>query len=175
MKAAKRKPAAMIRALAFCFVVLLAFGCNPGLGKISLNFEINFAEMGGRRPLVHQTVYLLSNSIASPEMEEAFKKYMASTTPPVSSGIPLKESEIRTRAGFMISDGRAIWHRYIVESAETDFEGKAAFRKVKAGDYWLYSIRKRPRGEWILWNLKTTVSFYDTTNVTLNNDNISFN
>jgi hypothetical protein len=80
-------------------------------------------------------------------MEEAFKKFMASTTPPIKPGIGgMTEREIRTRAGFMISDGRAIWHRYIIESVETDFEGKAAFRRVKAGDYWLYSIRKRPRG-----------------------------
>jgi len=175
MKTTQHKSASIIRALAISLVVLIAFGCNPGLGKITLNAEINFAEMGGKRPLANQPVYLLSNSIASPEMEEAFKKFMASTTFPVKPGIGgMTESEIRNRAGFMISDGRAIWHRYIVESAETDFEGKAAFRKTKAGDYWLYAIMKRPRGQWVLWNVKTTVKFYDTTKVTLNNANISF-
>ena len=161
-----------IKILAIGFVVVMAFGCNPGLGKITVNAEINFAEMGGRRPLAKHTIYLLSNSITSPEMEEAFRKYMATTTPPVSSGIPLEEKEIRTRAGFLISDGRAIWHRYIVESAETDYEGKATFRKLKAGDYWLYCKIKRPTGEWVIWNVKTTVNFYENTDAALSNKNI---
>lgn len=174
MKTAPHKTASIIKVLAICFVVVMAFGCEPGLGGISLHAELNFPDRGGRRPLAHHTVYLLSNSIASAEMEEAFRKFMASSTPPVKPGIVgMTEREIRNRAGFMISDGRPIWHRYIIDSVETDFEGKAAFRRVKAGDYWLYSKEQRPN-EWLLWNVKTSVNFYDTINVTLNNDNITF-
>ena len=165
----------IIKALVMSFVVLTAFGCNPGLGKITLNVEVNFPEIGVNRPLANRTIFLLNNSIASPEMEAAFKKFMASTTFPVDGGLRgMTESEIRNRAGFMLSDGKAIWHRYIVETAETDFEGKFTFRKMKAGDYWLYLIMQRPRGQWVIWNVKTTVKFYDTTNVTLNNANITF-
>lgn len=174
MKTTKDKRLLILTSLIMGLVVLTAFGC-AGLSRIEVDAQTNFPEMGGRRPMAHHTIYLLSNSIASPEMEEAFKKHMASTTPPGKPGIPLKESEIRTRAGFMISDGRAIWHKYIIETASTDFEGKTTFRKVSPGDYWLYSITKRPGGQWLLWNVKVTVNFYDTTKVSLSNDNISFN
>jgi hypothetical protein len=168
MRTVQHKPSSIIRALASCFVVLAAFGCNPGLGRINLNAELNFPDMGGLRPLAHHTVYLLSDSIVSPEMEDAFKKFMASPNLPANvENRNLTESEIRSRVGFMSSDGREIWHHYILDSVETDSQGKAAFRKVKAGEYWLYS--KRPSGQWILWNVKTTVNFYDTTSVTINN------
>jgi len=88
--------------LAGGFVILVAFGCNPGLGTITVKATRDFPEMGGLRPLAKETIYLLSNSITSPEMEEAFKQHMASTTPPAYTGRKdLKESEIRTRFGFM--------------------------------------------------------------------------
>ena len=174
MKTSSYKPRVIVKSLILCLIVLVTFGC-AALSKIELDMHVDFPEMGGNRPLAHRTVYLLRDSIASPAMEEAFKKYMAATTRPASMGMPLKESDIRTRAGFMSSDGRAIWHKYIVESAETDFEGKATFRKLEPGDYWIYSIIQRPRGEWVLWNIKTTVKYYDTTKVSLSNENITFN
>ena len=157
------------------FVILATFGCNPGLGTITINAKRDFPEMGGVRPLAKQSIYLLSNSITSPEMEEAFKKHMASTTPPAYAGIKnLKESEIRTRFGFMITDGAPIWHKYIVDRVDTDYDGNASFKRVKAGEYWLYCMTQRPRGQRVLWNVKTTVNFYDTTKVTIDNDNIAF-
>lgn len=165
----------VIRTVAIGFVIVVAFGCNPGLGTINVNATRDFPEMGGLRPLAKQTIYLLSNSISSSEMEEAFKTFMASTTPPVNPGIiGMKESEIRTRSGFMVTDGRQIWHKYIVDSVMTDNDGNASFRRVKAGDYWLYCMAQRPRGHRVLWNVKVTVNFYDTTKATINNDNIAF-
>lgn len=172
----KMKPAKLVlRTFATAFVVLVAFGCNPGLGTITITAERNFPEMGGRRPIAKYSIYLLSNSITSPEMEEAFKKFMSSTTPPAYQGIrDMKESEIRTRGGFMVTDGAPIWHRYIVDRQETDYEGRVSFKRVAAGDYWLYCMIQRPRGQRVLWNVKTTVKFYDETKVTINNDNIAF-
>lgn len=152
-----------------CFVVLMSFGCT---GSVSVHVETNYPDSGGRRPLSRHTIFLLKDSLTSPEMEEAFKKFMASTTPPVNPGIPLDEKEVRTRAGFLASDGRKIWHTYIIESAETDFEGKARFRKLSPGDYWLYIKAKRPSGEWLIWNVKTSVKFYEDVKVELNNQNL---
>ena len=87
----------------------------------------------------------------------------------------LTESEKRSRVGFMSNTaGTAIWHHYIVATTETDAQGEAAFSRVKAGDYWLYSLTRRPAGQWVLWNVKTSVKFYDTTNVKLDNSNITF-
>jgi hypothetical protein len=74
----------------------------------------------------------------------------------------------------MMSDGRQIWHKYIVTMVETDSSGKATFTGVSAGTYWLYAIKKRPRGQYLLWNIETTVDLFDTKNVTLSNENISF-
>lgn len=170
-----QKPSSLVKAVVVCLVVLAASNCNSGLGTINLKAELNFPDMGGLRPRANQPVYLLSNSIASPEMEEAFKKFMSSPTLPTKFGNGnLTESEKRSRVGFMSSDGRDIWHRYIVDQIETDSQGKASFKKVKEGEYWLYTVVKRPSGQWVLWNVKTKVDFYDTTNVTLNNGNISF-
>jgi len=171
MKTAKHK----MRILVICFVILAAVSCNPGLGTITITAERDFPEMGGRRPIATHVIYLLNNSITSPEMEEAFKKFMASTNPPSYQGIKgMKESEIRTRGGFMITDGASIWHRYIVDSQDTDYEGRVSFKRVPAGEYWLYCMIERPRHQRILWNVKTTVNFYDQTKVKINNDNITF-
>ncbi|HEY0764002.1 MAG TPA: hypothetical protein VGD61_16625 [Pyrinomonadaceae bacterium] len=175
MRIAKYRSALIIRTLATGLVILVAFGCNPGLGTITVNATRDFPEMGGLRPIAKYSIYLLNNSITSPEMEEAFKKHMASTTPPAYTGSKdLKESEIRTRFGFMITNGAPIWHKYIVDRVETDYEGNASFKRVKSGDYWLYCMIERPRGQRILWNVKVTVNFYDTTKATINNDNIAF-
>lgn len=152
-----------------CLVVFASFGCT---GSVSLHVETNFPDSGAHRTLALQTVYLLKESITSPEMEEAFKKYMASTAPPFQPSIRLEEKQIRTRAGFMVSDGRKIWERYLVEKVETNFEGKAKFRKLSPGDYWVYSIYRRHTGEWIMWNVKTTVQFYENTEIKLNNSNL---
>ena len=95
-----------------CAVVIISFGCT---GTIGIQAEYKVFEKDGPRPLYKHEVYLLRNSITSEEMEEAFKKYMASTTPPVNPGMPLTEKELRSRAGFMFSDGRPIWRRYIIE------------------------------------------------------------
>ena len=70
--------------LTVCFVALITFGCG-GLGRIEIDTKEDLADLRVvGRPMGHQTIYLLRNSIASPEMEEAFKKYMAATTPPVN-------------------------------------------------------------------------------------------
>lgn len=174
MKITTRKLLQIFTTLTICFIAISAFGC-VGLGTINVDAEVDIPEMGGPRPFAKRTLYLLRNSITSPEMEEAFKKYMASTTPPVNPGIPLKETDIRTRAGFMISEGRLIWHEYIVESVLTDMKGKATFKKLESGDYWIYCIEQTPSGRWLIWNVKATVNFYDTTNVKLSNENITFN
>lgn len=175
MKTAKHTSELILRTLAIGVVVLVAFGCDPGLGSITITAERDFPEAGGRRPLAKQSIYLLSNSITSPEMEEAFKKFMASTAPPTYQGIRgMKESEIRTRGGFMVTDGAPIWHRYIVDRQETDYEGRVSFKRVKSGEYWLYCVTERANHQRLLWNVKTTVNFYDDTKVTINNDNIAF-
>lgn len=175
MKLAKHTLALIVRTVAIGFVILVTFGCNPGLGTITVNATRDFPEMGGVRPIAKYSIYLLNNSITSPEMEEAFKRHMASTAPPKYTGIrDMKESDIRTRHGFMITDGAPIWHRYIVDSQQTDYEGNVSFKRVKAGDYWLYCMIERPRHQRVLWNVKTTVKFYDETKVTINNDNVAF-
>jgi len=175
MKLAKHTPAVIVRTLAIGLVILITFGCNPGLGKISVTATRDFPEMGGVRPIAKYSIYLLNNSITSPEMEEAFKKHMASTAPPSYAGIKgMKESDIRTRHGFMITDGAPIWHKYIVDRQETDYEGRVSFKRVKAGDYWLYCMMERAKGQRVIWNVKTTVKFYDETKVTINNDNVAF-
>ena len=148
---------------------VISFGCT---GTIGIQAEYKIFDKVGPRPLYKHEVYLLRNSITSEEMEEAFKKFMASTTPPVNPGMPMTEKEIRTRAGFMFSDGRAIWHRYIIEEVKTDHKGQAKFRSVAPGDYWLYAITKRAEGEYVIWNVKTTVKFYEKIDVQLNEGNI---
>jgi hypothetical protein len=63
------------------------------------------------------------------------------------------------------------------ESPATSGDGlrrQGSSKRVKAGDYWLYCMIERPRHQRVLWNVKTTVKFYDETKVTINNDNIGF-
>ena len=39
---------------------------------------------------------------------------------------------------------------------------------------WIFCSRRKPNGDYVLWNVKTTVDFYETSTVILNNDNIAF-
>ena len=165
----KNRSLLIIRTVAICAVVVMSFGCT---GTIGVQTEVKIFANVGPRPLVKQEIYLLKNSITSEEMEEAFKKFMASTTPPVNPGMPWSEKEMRTRAGFMFSDGRPIWHRYILERVDTNHKGEAKFRSLAPGDYWLYCITRRAEGEYVMWNVKTTVKFYERTDVKLNEGNI---
>ena len=136
-----------------------------------MNADLYVGGKAGRQPLVRYNVYLLKDSITSPEMEEAFKKYMAATTLPVNLDKRLAEEDIRTRAGFMLGEGKTIWRRYLIETVETDYKGRAKFRtSLKPGDYWVYCIVKRETG-WHLWNVKAPVEFYGKTHVTLNEQN----
>ena len=169
MKTYQNKPLLLIRSVALFAIVVISFGCT---GTIGVQTEVKIFATAGPRPLVKQEIYLLKNSITSEEMEEAFKKFMASTTPPVNLGMPLTEKELRTRAGFMFSDGRPIWHRYILERVDTNYKGEAKFRSLAPGDYWLYCITRRAGGEYVIWNVKTTVKFYERTDVQLNEGNI---
>lgn len=159
-----------------CAVALMALGCGAtgGLSSIQVKAHVDLPDMGGLRPIAKDDVYLLSNSITSPEMEEAFKAYLAANPVPVSTGKSLQKSQAGTRGGFMWGDGQKIWMRYVVDRVATDFQGRATFRKVKTGDYWIFCSRRRPNGEYVLWNAKTTVNFYDTTTVVLDNQNIAF-
>jgi hypothetical protein len=162
MKLAKHTLALILRTLAIGFVILITFGCNPGLGKISVTATRDFPDMGGVWPIAKYSIYLLNNSITCPEMEEAFKKHMTSTAPPsYTESRDMKESDIPTRHGFMMTEGAPIWHRYIVDRQETDYEGRVSFKRVKAGDYWLYCMLETPRHQRVLWNVKATANFYD--------------
>ena len=74
----------------------------------------------------------------------------------------------------MWGDGYKIWSKYVVERVETDLQGRATFKKVKTGEYWIFCSRRKLNGESVMWNVKTKVDFYDTTSVVLNNENITF-
>jgi hypothetical protein len=68
MKTTKQKSALVFRTLSICFVALITFGCG-GLGRIELETQEDLPKLGVvGRPMGHQTIYLLRNSIASPEM-----------------------------------------------------------------------------------------------------------
>jgi hypothetical protein len=168
MKTCQNKSLLIIRTVVMFAIVVTSLGCT---GTIGIQAEYKVFEKDGPRPLYKQEIYLLRNSITSEEMEEAFKKYMASPTPPVEPGTPLAEKNVRTRARFMFNEGGAIWHRYIIERVNTDHKGQAKFRSLAPGDYWLYAITRRSSDEYVIWNVKTTVKFYERTDVKLNDQN----
>lgn len=169
MKTTGRTPTLLLTLITF--VCLTALGCVDALSRIDV--DSNFNNGSTQRPLAGRTVFLLNNSIASSEMEAAYQKYMEATTPPVGSKLPFK-SVIHTRAGFMKSDGNAILQKYIIDSAELDSRGKATFRKLSPGDYWIYCIIETNEGDFLIWNVKAPVNFYDTTKVTISHLNLTF-
>lgn len=158
-----------------CAVVVTAFGCgNGGLSTVNIKASMDYSGRGHHRPLVQEPIFLLNNSIASPEMEEALKLYLAANPQPVNHVNPRVKSTIGTRGGFIKGDGQRIWNRYVVDKLETHHDGSAKFKNVKAGEYWIYCIKQKPTGEWLIWNVKTTVNFYESINVTINDANVSF-
>lgn len=157
-----------------CAILLMAFGCGQGgLSTINIKASVEFA-IGGPRPLAKTPIYLLNKSIASPEMEEALKAYLAANPQPVNPVNPKHKETTGTREGFMRSDGKKIWHQYIVDKLESHHNGTAKFKQVKAGEYWIYCSAMKPNGEFFIWNVKTTVDFYESIDVTIDNGNISF-
>lgn len=158
----------------FCAVVVVAFGCGNG-GLSTINIKAFYDPgLGGPRPIAKTYIYLLNNSIASPEMEAALKAYLAANPQPVNPTNPKIKSEIGTRAGFMKGEGEKIWSKYVVDKFETHDNGTGKFRQVKAGEYWIYCSRPKVNGEVFIWNVKTRIDFYESINVTISNDNVAF-
>ena len=87
MKRVQQKPSTILSLLTICVVVLLAFGCrgSGGLSSIQVKAHVDIPNMGGLRPMAKEDVFLLNNSIANPEMEEAFKAYLTAHPIPVTS------------------------------------------------------------------------------------------
>lgn len=51
---------------------------------------------------------------------------------------------------------KPFWEDHIVQTAQTDFKGKAEFKDLKPGDYWILAITET-RAAIAVWNYKVTL------------------
>jgi hypothetical protein len=56
-----------------------------------------------------------------------------------------------------MEDSRPLWESHVVQSAQTDAQGRAAFQSLKPGDYWLMGRMEAGSGA-AFWNQRISLS-----------------
>jgi hypothetical protein len=61
-----------------------------------------------------------------------------------------------------MEQSRPLWQPHVIQSVETDAEGRATFYNLKPGDYWLMGRTGTPAGGVAFWNLFVSIKRGET-------------
>jgi hypothetical protein len=135
---------------------------------------------GEMQRVAHETFYLLDADLitlamakgneSSPAREQVYKEHP-------NLGMVAQVMDARRRNAYslgaevmtFIEHSRPLWEPHVVQSAQTDEQGHAAFKSLKPGDYWLMG-RTQAAGGAAFWNQRVSVSRGDN-KVTLDQTN----
>lgn len=148
-------------------LLLLALCClsSAACSRASLNLEAQIVySMGGPQPVARQTFYLLDADLKEiPRLKS--KDVKAEDKTAIQSMAALiallyvaesgKDLQKKTAAEAFYNS-KPFWESNIVQIAETDFKGEAAFENLQPGDYWVVGIVETRSGL-AFWNYKVTV------------------
>lgn len=165
------------RLLAPCVVVGLLLATSCSLFRSSLEVEAQIIyNMGGPQPVARQTLYLVDRDVLSirfdePEVkakQEQFKTDEEKTLFTMQ-GMNLlllkmlveKRNEIKDEKQLKeflgaLELSKPFWADHIVQTAQTDFKGKATFTNLKSGQYWILAITET-RAAIAVWNHKVNL------------------
>jgi hypothetical protein len=156
------------RKVILCISILLCLSGAACLRSASLNLEAQIVyTMGGPQPVARQEFYLLDVDPFSVKQEKQNTSTQGETIYVLSvinwnmfaeqvrlaqeRDIPLDKKLIP-----MVANAKVFLAPHIVQTAQTDFQGRAVFENLSPGDYWLMGIAET-RSSAAFWNYKVTI------------------
>lgn len=154
-----------------CFASLLG-GCSI-FTRSALEIEAKIIyNMGGPQPVARTSFYLIDVDPLTIRADDPVVKNGR-------GGKDLGDAELLGEATFLlfanalkedkvtddnakqflgiIEAGKSLWGPHMVSETRTDFEGKATFKDMKPGSYWLLGMSETRKG-FCLWNLNMQVN-----------------
>lgn len=152
-----------------CIFILCCLSGAACSHSASLNLEAQIVyTMGGPQPVARQDFYLLDvdpflvkqekqNTSSREEMIYAlsvinWNMFVEQVKLSAEREIPLDKKLIP-----MVSNSQVFLAPHIVQTVQTDFQGRAVFEKLRPGEYWLMGIAET-RSSAAFWNYKVTVN-----------------
>jgi hypothetical protein len=152
----------------FILITLFFGGCSF---KNDLKIEAKIIyNMGGPQPVARQKFYLVSVDPMAirgddPKLKAKLDKlegdaknallFQSMLLPLLKAGIEEKTIKEGKEKIFLNSfeSSKDVWSDYLVAETTTDFDGKAVFKDVPNGEYWLVG-QTETRAAFTLWDLK---------------------
>lgn len=169
----KRKRARLIFYVAFALILLAGLGWLTARrlkgGALLVEARLSSSK-GEQRPAGKVTLYLLDEDM----MRLALVTGNEPT--PLQERVFRENPKLRNLAGLMnarrreayslgpevsafIEQSRPLWQPHVLQTALTDAYGRATFRNLKPGDYWLMGYTETGEGNGVaFWNLFVTVN-----------------
>ena len=157
----------IITLLAFCSIFPAA--CSRK-GSLHIEAQIVYS-MGGPQPVARQTFYLLNTDPATVQQRQSpnnssptnsnavsdqeamlyalsfmnFRSFMQQIEEANRTGIKLDKFMIP-----MVANSREFLAPHIVQTVQTDFQGRATFENISTGEYWVMGITET-RASFAFW------------------------
>jgi hypothetical protein len=171
----KRKRILLFVSVAFALLLLaaLAWAVSGRLTRGVLSVTAQVSRSGGDAPRPRARLYLLDEDM----MRLALVK--GGEPSPLQEKVFRENPRLRNLAGVMnarrreayslgpevsdfVEQSRPLWQPHVLQSAETDANGRAVFYNLAPGDYWLMGSAEIPDGGVAFWNLPVTVGRGET-------------
>lgn len=181
-----RRRTLLILAGVFALLILCGLGwlIIPGLNRGSLLVETQIIRPSGETQAVaRETFYLLDadmimlamieGNASSPLREKVYREHP-------QLGMVAQVMDARRRSAYSLGsealpfmeNSRPLWEPHVIQSAQTDAHGRAVFKSLKPGDYWLMG-RMEAGGGAAFWNQRISVS-RGANKITLDQNNALF-
>lgn len=166
-----RRRISIILAAAFALLILCGLGwlVIPGLFRGSLSMKAQIVRPSGESQAVtRETFYLLDVDMislamieggeSSPVREKLYREHP-------NLGMVARVLDARRRSAYSLGaealsfmeNSRPLWESHVVQSAQTDVQGRAVFKSLKPGDYWLMGRTQGASGA-AFWNQPISLS-----------------
>ncbi len=144
------------------FALVFPMACSLNRSSLDIEAQVIY-NMGGPQPIARQTFYLLDADVAdlasstikkSENLDKSKVEGVATTFVLFSMN---QEKPVQKKSAFeTFLKSKTFWESHIVQTAETDFTGKASFANLKASDYWIVAMAETRAGV-AVWNYKVSV------------------
>jgi hypothetical protein len=168
----KRKRTLFLFCAAFALLILSGLGWLAARGRLaraSLQVEARVSDNHAeQRPASGATLYLLNQDMMRLALKEEGER-----SPPEEKAFR-ENPELRRLAGLMnarrreayslgpeisafVEKSKPLWQPHVIQTAQTDGQGRAHFYNLKPGDYWLMCLTGTGDDGVAFWNLSVTL------------------
>jgi hypothetical protein len=155
--------------LAFLILCVAGWLIILKLNRVTLLMEAQIIRPSGEiQPISSATFYLLDTDMLMLAMSKGnesdpLRKKVYDEHP--NLGMVAQVMDARRRNAYslgaevmpFVEQSRPLWEPRVVQSAQTDAQGRAVFRDLKPGDYWLM-CRTEAAGIAAFWNQRVTIN-----------------